>query len=131
MIEPCNHEPYTDLKNLRISGMDRRNEWSTPVEVCRHCKVVYVPAEAIKKMEADKAAEDEHYKAIKAAEDERRRIVEHLFLKGRMLIDEGELEAGRALVGESSRIEGGGRLAKKDPEPEPPYEGLPPGHNFE
>ena len=82
-------------------------------------------------MESDAAAKAERYKAIKAAKDERRRIVEHLFLKGRMLIDKGELEAGRALVGESARIEGEGQLAKKEPAPDHPPGGLPPGHNFE
>ena len=130
MTEPCNHEPYTNLKNLRVSGMSMLLEWSTPVEVCRHCRVVYVSAEAFVSMESDAAAKDERYKAIKAAKDERRRIVEHLFLKGRMLIDKGELEAGRALVDESARIEGGGQLAKKEPAPDYPP-GAQPGSDFE
>lgn len=58
----------------------------------------------------------EHWKD--AMEQERERIVAHLFLRGRLLIDQGDLEAGRELVGESARIRGGGELFTKDNDPD-------------
>lgn len=58
----------------------------------------------------------EYWKA--AMEQERERIVTHLFLRGRLLIDQGDLEAGRELVGESARIRGGGELFTKDNDPD-------------